>query len=223
MKTKVRVLIADDQRVFAEGLRVVIESRAPELEVVGIAENGSEACSMAAKLRPDVVLLDVRMPVMDGVMATRLIHQRQPEVKILILTTFDDDAYVTESIKNGAVGYLLKNRRPQEIIDSIRALHRGILQIDSAVSARLLASGEEGRQDARDILEDLRTLTDRERQVLRALTDSKRIVQIARDLAIAEQTVRNHVSNIYTKLGIHNRVEIVRYIGQIRYFLEHQS
>lgn len=223
MEAKIRLLIADDQRLFAEGLRVVMESRAPEMEVVAIAENGREACDLTARLDPDVVLLDVRMPEMDGVDATRIIHQRHPGVKILILTTFDEDEYVTESIKNGAVGYLLKNRRPQELIDSIRALHRGILQIDSAVSSRILASQREGRMDAEAVLENLRTLTTREREILRSLAAGMRIVQISRELGIAEQTVRNHISNIYGKLGIHNRVEIVQYIGQIRYFLEHDA
>ncbi len=223
MKSRIRILIADDQVLFAEGLRVVIESRAPELEVVAIAENGRDACAMVARYRPDVVLLDVRMPVMDGVEATRIIHERHPEVRILILTTFDEDEYVTESMKNGAVGYLLKNRRPEELIDSIRALNKGILQIDSAVSERLLGTAREGGAGADEVVANLRTLTVREREILKNLVDAKRLVQIARELSIAEQTVRNHVSNIYSKLNIHNRVEIVRYISQIRHFLAHDS
>jgi DNA-binding NarL/FixJ family response regulator len=220
---KIRVLIADDQRLFAEGLRVVIESRAPELEVVAIAENGREACAMVALHRPDVVLLDVRMPVMDGVEATRIIHRERPEARILILTTFDEDEYVTESMKNGAVGYLLKNRKPEELIDSIRALNKGILQIDSAVSGRFLGEPRDSRIESGEFADDLRTLTARERDILKSLVDAKRIVQIGKDLGIAEQTVRNHVSNIYSKLNIHNRVEIVRYISQIKDFLKHSA
>jgi DNA-binding NarL/FixJ family response regulator len=220
-KPRVRILIADDQRLFAEGLRVVIESRAPEFQIVGIAGSGKEACAMVREHPPDIVLMDVRMPEMDGVEATRLIHERHPEVKILILTTFEDDEYVTYSMQNGAVGYLLKNRRPEELIDSIRMLHRGIVQIDSAVSGRLLSSPREDHASAEEFISNLRTLTVREREILRGLVNAKRIVQIADGLQIAEQTVRNHVSNIYTKLHIHNRVEIVQYIGQIRYFLDH--
>ena len=161
------------------------------------------------------------MPVMDGVEATKIIHERHPEVKILILTTFDDDEYVTYSMQNGAVGYLLKSRRPEELIDSIRAMHKGIVQIDSAVSGRLLSAPREEHINSQEFIGNLRTLTARECEILRGLVNAKRIVQISKDLGIVEQTVRNHISNIYTKLHIHNRVEIVQYIGQIRYFLDH--
>ena len=137
MNNEVTVLIADDQELFAEGLRVVIESRAPGFRVVGIAHDGAEAVSMARQLHPDVILMDVRMPKMDGVVATRIIHERQPAVKILILTTFDDDEYVHHSLKNGAIGYLLKNRPAEELIDSVRALAKGIIQIDPAVSRKV--------------------------------------------------------------------------------------
>jgi DNA-binding NarL/FixJ family response regulator len=221
MGTKIRILIADDQRLFAEGLRVVVESRAPDIEIVDIAANGKEACAMVHQHRPDIVLMDVRMPEMDGVEATRIICEKHPEVKVLILTTFDDDEYVTYSMQNGAIGYLLKNRRPEELIDSIRALHKGIVQIDSAVSARLLSAPRDDRQGAEQLIASLRTLTGREREILRGLSDAKRIPQISQELGIAEQTVRNHVSNIYSKLHIHNRVEIVQYVSQIRYFLDH--
>ena len=223
MKPKIRIVIADDQRLFAEGLRVVIESRAPEFQIVDIAEDGRQACAMVDQHKPDVLLLDVRMPVMDGVEATRMIHGKHPEVKILILTTFDDDEYVTYSMQNGAEGYLLKSRRPEELIDSIRAMLKGIVQIDSAVSERLLSAAHEEPANAREFIANLRTLTARESEILRGLVSAKRIAQIAGDLGIVEQTVRNHMSNIYTKLHIHNRVEIVQYIGQIRYYLDHLS
>ncbi len=216
-------MIADDQRLFAEGLRTVIESRAPELQIVGIAENGREACALVDRHEPDVALLDVRMPVMDGVEATRIIHAKHPAVKILILTTFDDDEYVTYSLQNGAEGYLLKSRRPAELIAAIRALTQGIVQIDSAVSGRLLAGSRDEPANAAAFDGDLRTLTQREREILRGLVNARSIVEIAQQLGIAEQTVRNHTSNIYSKLHIHNRVEVVRHIGQIRYFLERSS
>jgi DNA-binding NarL/FixJ family response regulator len=221
VKPRVRILIADDQRLFAEGLQVVIESRAPEFQVVDIAADGREACAMVKQHNPDVVLLDVRMPVMDGVEATKIIHEKHPAVKILILTTFDDDEYVTYSMQNGAVGYLLKSRRPEELIDSIRALLKGIVQIDSAVSGRLLSAPRGDHANTQEFIANLRTLTARECEILRGLVSAKRIVQISKELGIVEQTVRNHISNIYAKLHIHNRVEIVQYIGQIRYFLDH--
>jgi DNA-binding NarL/FixJ family response regulator len=220
VQRKTRLLIVDDQQLFAEGLRFVIESRAPDFQVVDIATDGQEAVSAVKAHRPDVVLLDVRMPNMDGVEATRVIHRDYPEVKILILTTFDDDDYVKQSMQHGAIGYILKNRPPAELIDSIRALRDGIVQIDPAVSEKLFRdSSQTGSLDA-DMLDRLRDLTSREREVLRRLVQAERITQIASGLGIADQTVRNHVANIYSKLHIHTRIEIVRYISEIRHFLE---
>lgn len=223
MAERMSILIADDQRLFADGLRVVIESREPGFEVVGVAANGREAVEMAGELRPHIVLMDVRMPEMDGVMATKLIHERYPEIKVLILTTFDDDEYVTYSLRNGAVGYLLKNRPAEELVDSIRALGKGIVQIDQAISAKLLDSQRDTRTNTDEFYQRLHTLTARERDILGHLVKAKRIVRIADELSIAEQTVRNHISNIYTKLQIHDRLEIVNYVNTIRYFLEQEN
>jgi DNA-binding NarL/FixJ family response regulator len=220
MKKKLKVLIVDDQQLFADGLSVVIESRAPQIKVVGIANNGIQAINLTKKLQPDVILMDVRMPEMDGVVATRTIHQKYPDIKILILTTFDDDEYVRHSLKNGAIGYLLKSRPAEELIDSIQALAKGIIQIDSAVSAKILdASGSVSEDKSDDFYKRLTTLTNRECEILRLLVMAKRIVNIAKELQIAEQTVRNHISNIYFKLNIHDRLEIINYINQIQYFL----
>ena len=217
---KIKVLIVDDQQLFADGLRVVIESRAPHLKVVGIANNGIQAISMTQKMLPDVILMDVRMPEMDGVVATKIIHRKYPKIKILILTTFADDEYVRHSLKNGAIGYLLKNRPAEELINSIQALAKGIIQIDSAVSAKILdASDSVTTSRGDDFNQRLRTLTNRECEILKLLVMAKRIVNISEELHIAEQTVRNHISNIYFKLNIHDRLEIINYINQIQYFL----
>lgn len=221
MKDFIGVLIADDQQLFADGLKVVIESRAPQFKVIGIAGSGKQAVSMAAELRPDVVLMDVRMPEMDGVAATRIIHDKYPDIKILILTTFDDDEYVEFSLQNGAIGYLLKNRPAEELIDSIKALAKGIIQIDPAVSRKILNAGR--NRDSEDFNQRLSWLTKREREILSLLVQAKRIVSIADDLSIAEQTVRNHISNIYFKLNIHDRMEIINYVNQIKYFLDKHS
>lgn len=215
---KTTLFIVDDQRIFAEGLKFVIESRTDDFEVIGIADNGRDALTGIAAHVPDIVLMDVRMPVMDGVEATKKIHAKYPQTKILILTTFDDDEYVRFSMENGAVGYLLKNRPPEELIDSIRALDRGILQIDPAVSGKLFHT-KGSDPGAEEFSKKLSTLTLRECEVLQHLVDAKKIVSIAADLEIAEQTVRNHISNIYFKLGIHDKLEIIRYIQQIRRFL----
>lgn len=137
-KETLRILIADDQRLFADGLRVVIESRFCSFKVVGIAEDGREAVRMVDELRPDIVLMDVRMPELDGVQATKLIRRKHPDARILILTTFSDDEYVTQSLENGAVGYLLKNRSADDVVEAIHALSTaGILQIDPGVSKHL--------------------------------------------------------------------------------------
>lgn len=228
MSTQPQILIADDQRLFAESLRGVIESRAPQFVVLELAENGKQAVRLADKYRPEIVLMDVRMPEMDGVEATRIIHEKHPEIKILILTTFPDEEYVNDSLRYGAVGYLLKNRPAEELLSSITALASGteVLQIDPVVSRKLFkkerkvfdASGEN-----EDIKFRLQTLSPREREVLKLMVDAKRILAIARELDIAEQTVRNHVSNIYFKLGIHDRLEIVNYIDPIKRFLKEIS
>lgn len=221
MKDFIGVLIADDQQLFADGLKVVIESRAPQFKVIGIAGSGKQAVSMAAELRPDVVLMDVRMPEMDGVAATRIIHDKYPDIKILILTTFDDDEYVEFSLQNGAIGYLLKSRPAEELIDSIKALAKGIIQIDPAVSRKIFHAGR--NRNSEDFNQRLSWLTKREREILSFLVQAKRIVSIADDLSIAEQTVRNHISNIYFKLNIHDRMEIINYVNQIKYFLDKHS
>jgi DNA-binding NarL/FixJ family response regulator len=219
MKNWLTILIADDQRLFADGLRVVIESRAPQFQVVGIAENGKQAVSMVREHRPDIVLMDVRMPEMDGVEATRIIHQRYPEVKVLILTTFSDDEYVRNSLDYGAVGYLLKNRPAEELVEAIRGIGMGIVQIDQAVSGKVLHSTEKREADYGEFKARLHTLSPRECEILAHMAEAKRIAVIAQELGIAEQTVRNHISNIYFKLHIHDRLEIINFITPIQEFL----
>lgn len=219
MNKKCQLLIVDDQRIFAEGLKYVIESRTDEFEVFDIVENGKEALKKLQSVVPEIILMDVRMPVMDGVEATKRIHELYPQVKILVLSTFDDDEYVKQSVKYGAAGYLLKNRPPSELIDSIRALKRGIIQIDAAVMENLFNTSYNSKVN-NEMMKLLSTLTTRERQILHSLVKAQKISFIAKEFCIAEQTVRNHISNIYFKLGIHNRIEIVKYINDIRSFLD---
>ena len=219
MADPTRVLIADDQELFAVGLKVVIESSPHNLAVVGIAKTGSEAVSLVERLQPDIVLMDVRMPGMDGVQATRAIHERYPGIRILILTTFDDDEYVRDSLEYGAIGYLLKERPADELVDAIRAVDRDIVQIDRAVSGKLVRPNIELDSRSSEVSTSLQFLTDRETDVLSLMVKAKRIVEIADQLGIAEQTVRNHISNIYGKLDIHDRLELVKYIQPIRDFL----
>jgi DNA-binding NarL/FixJ family response regulator len=218
---KVRILIADDQSLFAEGLRTILESRAGDLSVVAIARDGREAVDLAGRHLPHIVLMDVRMPGLDGVEATKEIHARYPDVKIMMLTTFDDDEYVRYSLAYGAIGYLLKNRPPAELIASIRAVMTGVMQIDPGVSKSLIRDVRAREIQNDEFLRYLGSLTHREKEVLRLLVEACDNKQISQKMGIAEQTVRNYVSLIYSKLGIENRIDIMRHMDQIRFFLEH--
>jgi len=215
----IKVLIADDQRMFAESIKYIVESRASDILVVGISFDGREAVRQVGELRPNIVLLDVRMPVMDGVEAARLICRDHPEVKVLMLTTFADDEYVKASLRHGAVGYLLKNRPPVELINSIRAVMGGIMQIDPAVSRSLLYGNQSETPDEQ-ILANLKTLTHREREVLTLMVQALDNRQIAKTLAVAEQTVRNYISTIYDKLGVTHRMAVLRMVDEIVHFLD---
>lgn len=218
-RTTIRVAIADDQILFAEGLRTILETRAPDIEVVAVVPNGREAVEAVRKLRPQIVLMDVRMPLMDGVEAVREIRRIDAGVKILMLTAFDSNEYVKSSLLFGAIGYLLKNRPPAELIASIRAVMGGVLQIDPAVSRSLIEKAAQGGLDDDGFVRNLHTLTHREREVLRLLVEACDNRTIAKRLGVGEQTVRNYISAIYAKLGIPNRVEIMRYMDRIEYYL----
>jgi DNA-binding NarL/FixJ family response regulator len=220
-ETKIRILIADDQVLFAEGLRTILESRTEDMSVVAVARDGEEAIRLTGEHLPDIVLMDVRMPVLDGVEATKEIHARHPDIKIMVLTTFDDDDYVRFSLRYGAIGYLLKNRPPAELITSIRAVMGGVMQIDPAVSKSLIRDVRSREIEKDEFLRYLGSLTPREKEVLRLLVDACDNKQISERMGIAEQTVRNYVSLLYSKLGIENRIDIMRHMDQIRFFLEH--
>jgi DNA-binding NarL/FixJ family response regulator len=185
--------------------------------VVALALDGTEAIALVEAHRPDIVLMDVRMPVMSGVEATRIIHERHPEVKILVFTTFDDDEYVQSALNYGAIGYLLKNRPPIELINSIRAVKNGIMQIDPGVAEVLLRQGAQSSQDARQVLALIDTLTKREKEVLHLIAQALDNKQIAEHLCVAEQTARNYIHSIYEKLGTSNRLEIVRILEKLDY------
>ncbi|TVQ17561.1 MAG: DNA-binding response regulator [Spirochaetaceae bacterium] len=211
----IRVLLVDDQRVFVEGLKFVLEARASDMKVVGLAMNGREAISLAESTRPDIVLMDVRMPVMNGVDAAEVIARRLPDTRIVMFTTFDDDEYVKAAMKHGAIGYLLKNRPPVELINSLRAVKDGIIQIDPMVARKLLHTDRPQDDESARIVDGIRTLTGREREVLHLIAQALDNRQIAEHLNVTEQTARNYVSNIYTKLGTTHRMEIMKILNEI--------
>jgi len=218
---KIRVLLVDDHVLFVESLRTVIDTRARDIAVLGIALNGEDAIRMTAELSPDIILMDIRMPGMSGVECTRIIKERHPGVQIMMLTTFDDDAYILQALGHGAVGYLLKDADPRFLISAIRSVHRGGVLIAPQVAKKLLGKiaahgpGEEPRQPA-DTAEAgarrsaLDSLSRREHEVLIHLSKGLANREIADALFIAEQTVKNHVSEIYAKLGVHDRTQALR-------------
>lgn len=201
----IRVLIADDHRLFRQGLRYVCQ--AGGIEVVGEAENGWEAVRLTRELQPDVVLMDIRMPELDGVEATRLIIRRHPNVRIIILTMYREDRYVLEAIKAGAYGYLLKDVDEKDLVEAIHAVHRGDALINPSLAARLL--DEFRRLSQMEPPESPRELTEGEMQVLRLVAQGADNRTVAERLALSERTVANRLSEIYRKLRVSNRTQAV--------------
>jgi DNA-binding NarL/FixJ family response regulator len=211
---KIRVVIADDQNLITQSFKVLLETAAADITVIGTAKDGKEAAALVEKERPDIVLMDVRMPVMDGVQATALIHRRAPSVKIIMLTTFDDDAYVNEALRAGAAGYLLKDISTEELISSIRAARDGAVMVSANVMQKVFQKKDEAAVTTpadEELLAVLNELTKREIAILRLLVQGEENKEIAVKLNAAEQTIKNAVSVIYTKLGVDNRKEARRF------------
>ena len=202
----IKVLIADDQAMVRQGFGALLAAQ-PDVLVVGDAADGAAAVTAARTLNPDVVLMDVRMPVMDGVAATARIAASLPDTHVIILTTFDDDAYVFEGIKAGAHGYLLKDVPASELLRTIRSAHRGETAIQPSIAARLVAEFARRRSPP---VPPYEPLSEREREVLRLLTEGLSNKEIADRLALAEGTVKNHVSTILDKLQAVNRTQAAR-------------
>ncbi len=216
---KIKLLLVDDQTLFVESLKTVLKTRAKDMAVIGVANDGPTAVAMVALEQPDIILMDVRMPGMNGVETTRQIKEKYPLIKVLMLTTFDDDDYVVEALKLGAVGYLLKDMPPAELIKAIRTLHEGGVLISPKVAAKvvdrlIIPTGKVRNQDpeSNSLVDEL---SNREKEVLRLLAQGFDNREIAARLFIAEQTVKNHVSVIYSKLGVHDRVQALRKADEI--------
>jgi NarL family two-component system response regulator YdfI len=198
----IRVLIADDHLVVREGLRAILGTAA-DLELVGEAADGAEAVELTERLAPDVVLMDLRMPGVDGIEAIRRIRTRHPQVEIVILTTYDDDDTIVEGMRAGARGYLLKDADRRVLFEAIRAAARGESLLPSAVTERLVAHLAEPE------LAEAGDLTGREREVLTLVAQGATNRAIAAELTITERTVKAHVTNIFNKLGVSSRAEAV--------------
>jgi DNA-binding NarL/FixJ family response regulator len=199
------VLLADDQALFREGIATLLSVH-PDLEVVGEAADGASALAQVGELRPDVVLMDLRMPVLGGVGATRRITERHPEVRVLVLTTFDDDEEIFPALRAGATGYLLKDCPSSELADAIRAAARGDAVLHPSVAAKVIAELNRRPVRSGDANADLpEPLSARELEVLRALAAGGANREIARQLGLAEGTVKNHVTTILAKLDVPDR------------------
>ena len=202
----IRILITDDHAVVREGLRTLIGTE-PGMEVVGEAADGVEAVQKACSLRPDVILLDMVMPRMDGLEAINEIKRECPEARILVLTSFSDDEKVFPAIKAGALGYLLKNATPQRLLNAIRDVHQGKPSMSSDIAKKVMNE----LQRASDLPPTEEPLTEREMDVLRLVAQGLSNQDIAETLVIGEGTVRTHVSNILSKLHLANRTQAALY------------
>lgn len=217
----VRVLVVDDQRLMRDGIASLLGLQ-DEIKVVGTAANGQEALEQALSLQPDVILMDVRMPVMDGVAATTQVRRLLPSCQILMLTTFDDDEYVIEALRAGATGYLLKDIPAHSLAQAVKAAYNGIYQLDPAVASKVFNSltgpgGQQNRPPATPPPERNPTsvkyadLTEREIEVLRLIAHGATNREIAEALVISEGTVKNHISNILSRLGLRDRTQAAIY------------
>jgi len=212
MTTPKRILIADDHLIIRQGLRLILETE-PDFELVGEAADGLEAVRLAAELQPDVILMDLRMPGMDGLSAIERLHREQPHIAIVILTTYNEDELLVQGLRLGARGYLLKDTDRETLFNAIRAAARGEMLFSPEVIGRLLAKIEPDTQSSSAPSEAVE-LTLREREVLAAVARGERSKEIAVHLGISERTVKAHLASIYSKLGVDSRAAAIAIAAQ---------
>jgi DNA-binding NarL/FixJ family response regulator len=205
----IKVLLVDDQKLVRQGIKVLLETEG-DIIVIGEAGNGQEALDLTASLKPDVILMDIRMPVMDGVAATQALNQRHSQIGVIILTTFDDDEYIFEGLKAGARGYLLKDISSEEMAAAVRTVAAGGALIQPSITRKVLAEFSRLSTKPHAKSDDLvDQLTERELDVLRALAQGLSNKEIAEKLVITEGTVKNHVSNLISKLNVRDRTQAI--------------
>lgn len=206
----IRLLLVDDQTLFRQGLASLL-SLEEDLEVIGQASHGKEAIALTEQLQPDVILMDVRMPICDGVVATREIHQRFPWIRILVFTTFDEDEYIWQSLQAGALGYLLKSTPAAQLAAAIRTLHQGYSQLGSTIAHKVFAQLNPP-PPVKNSYQQL--LSERELEVLTLVAQGKNNREIARALHLTEGTVKNYVSQILARLGVRDRTQAALWAKQ---------
>lgn len=210
----IRIVIADDQALFRDGLKTIIELQ-DDMEVVGIAEDGYQACELAASLKPDLVLMDIRMPGMSGIESTQWITKHIPETKVLILTTFAEEQYIIEGLISGAVGYLVKDLSGEKIISSIYDAYEGQFMLPAIIAAKLSArlaylSGTlSSLLDTNRIKEKEIKFTKREKEIILLMVEGKNNREIAEILFMSVGTVKNYISIIYQKIGVNDRAKAI--------------
>ncbi len=211
----IRLLLVDDQSLVCQGLAAML-SLEEDLEILGTANNGQAAIELVAKKQPDVVLMDVRMPVMDGREATRIIVQQFPEVKVLVLSTFDDDQYIADAMKAGAKGYLLKDMPCEELAQAIRLVQSGYTQLGPGLMEKLLQGvSQPNAAQAESHAAELSQLTKREQEVLCLIGKGCTNREIGQELYVTEGTVKTHVTHILNRLNLRNRSQIAIYANSI--------
>jgi DNA-binding NarL/FixJ family response regulator len=214
-KDDIKILLADDQQLFSDNLKLMLETLTEDIKVVGIAADGQEVIDMVGTIIPDLILMDVRMPGIDGVQAAKIIHQRHPEIKIVMLTTFLDDTYVEDALQHGAYGYILKNIRSEDLIASLRAIFRGSVLFSPDILQKLIprldskSSKDEYDEHDNEYHEIITHLGHREKEILKLVARGYNNKKIADTLFISEPTVRNYISSIYAKVGSKDRLQVI--------------
>ena len=224
----VRILLVEDQEIVRRGLRLLLATQS-DMEIVGEAENGQQAIDQmltlgSKKQSPDVVLMDIKMPIMDGVAATQAIMQQFPDTKIVVLTTFEDNQYVTQALRYGAKGYLLKDTPLEELANVIRSIVRGYTQFGPGILEKIIADQSTiTPPSSQDLPQGFESLTPKEKEVLRLVAQGANNKEIAASLFLSEGTVRNHISNILGRLNVRDRTQAAIVANAFRTYLDNNS
>ncbi len=213
----IRVLLVDDQSIIRQGLKALLQLE-PDLDIVGDADNGQAALEHIKLSKPDVVLMDVRMPVMDGVAATTAIMQQFPAMKVLMLTTFDDQEYIAEALRVGAMGYLLKDTPSEELAQVIRSVYKGYAQFGPGIFQKVRQSMDS--QPSVELPPGFNELTAREKEVLSLIATGASNREISKQLYISEGTVKNHVTNILSRLNLRDRTQAALFANSVLHLLK---
>lgn len=213
----IKVMIVDDQALIREGLQMIL-SLYNDIDIVGEAFNGQHALDIIKNINPDVVLMDIRMPIMDGVEATKIIKEKYPHIKVIILTTFNEDEYIFEGLKNGADGYILKDIKSEEIVKAIKEAYKGNVLLQPEVAKKVVKSfnnlNKNNKLTKQAEFEDLlKDLTQREIEIAKLIAEGKSNKEISRELFITEGTVKNHLTRILNKLELKNRTQLALLIN----------